>query len=332
MRHKAQRQRYDAVLLAVSLAVLLVVVATAAVRAVHPRPPPRLSDIQLLPPQGYEAPPAAAPGAVRLGVVCMTKDPLAFQTWLRHHQDVGVCHYFLCIEDTPSLFPLVQSAEWSSSVTTTYATGVQSYFSQMSRQERHVNRSIVAARQRGITHLAHIDDDELLYCPSGQSALHDYLATGSGACLHLRNIEAVYSHSDCVNPFRSTQWFCVRPTDFTAYTNGKSIGVLARASVRARGPHFFTGSVSEIPTHVAVVVHYESSCLHKWQRKFAAYAADSPTACSDGEIPFRFYCDSMDAVSRSDRAATWARWKTKPVLGDGMVALQVLSDRVADHE
>ena len=33
----------------------------------------------------------------RLAIACMTKNPIAFDTWLKHHRDLGICHFFLRI-------------------------------------------------------------------------------------------------------------------------------------------------------------------------------------------------------------------------------------------
>tara|TARA_B110000027_G_scaffold132987_1_gene160390 strand:+ start:4613 stop:5374 length:762 start_codon:yes stop_codon:yes gene_type:complete len=233
----------------------------------------------------------------------------------------------------------VQAGPWRQGVRMHHARGQTSYFSLMQRQAAHVNESVHAAVGDGVTHLLHIDDDELLWCPNGTRALESHLQCvlsdeeGEGdVCFHLQNIEASYEASSCHNPFTTVTHFVLTPSDFTSYANGKSIGAVS-GSLRAHGPHFFSGRVVHVPAHVGVVVHYESACFEKWREKFAGYvasgeltacnapvgvggassssAADQPPSRSKGKtIPFRFYCDSMRSVARdATPRATWEAWK-----------------------
>jgi len=233
----------------------------------------------------------------------------------------------------------VEAGPWKEGVRIRRASGQTSYFSLMQRQAAHVNESVHAAASDGVTHLLHIDDDELLWCPNGTGALESHLQSclsdgGGDVCFHLQNIEASYEASSCDNPFTAATHFVLTPSDFTSYTNGKSIGAVS-GSLRAHGPHFFTGRVVHVPAYVGVVVHYESACFEKWREKFAGYVASGelmackpPAAAGDAPspssgaterapppsrtrtIPFRFYCDSMRSVARDATSrTTWEAWK-----------------------
>ena len=117
------------------------------------------------------------------------------------------------------------------------------------RQQQHVYRSTKAARLDGITHLLHIDDDELLVCPRGSDALRR-IALEAGpekADLHCLNIEAlvpIESDVSCANPFREARAFRYQSKDFCSYgtdesCTGKSIGVLSHEGLSMDGPHHF---------------------------------------------------------------------------------------------
>lgn len=140
----------------------------------------------------------------RIGIVCMTKRPTAFETWLKYHRDIcNIEHFYLRVEDTPKLDNLLSSSPWASCVTVEYDTGARDYFGQMDRQNRHINSVLPRARAAGLDFLLHIDDDELLYCPGGLNGLQAALsrAPHSAGNIHVHNLEALPPRLDCVNPF-----------------------------------------------------------------------------------------------------------------------------------
>ena len=281
----------------------------------------RSNGVVVHPPIDYKPPKSRIP--VRIAIVSMTKNPLAFRTWLLHHREIGVEHFFLRVEDTPKLKTMLTKKPWSQCTTVTYAQGEQSYFTQMDRQDKHVNLSTKHAREMGYTHLMHIDDDELIYCAAGPDAFRQYLGSTKADCIKMKNIEAVYDRSECDNPFKTTL-FCTRPSMYTAYVNGKSIGALRCPTLKMNGPHDFTGNVDHIPSFVAVVAHYESSCIERWRKKFLAYATGSPRACKMGKIPFSFYCESMRSASGEISNQIWEKWKTAARHKGNLVSLQIL--------
>ena len=60
----------------------------------------------------------------RLAVVCMTKRPIGLEAWLRHHRDhCGAEYFYIRVEDTPELKPLLSSAEWATAVEAEYDGG-----------------------------------------------------------------------------------------------------------------------------------------------------------------------------------------------------------------
>lgn len=227
---------------------------------------------------------------VRLGIVCMTKRPMCFETWLSYHVEIGVEVFYLRIEDTPGLLALIQQKRWKDVVRATFHTGnVRDWAGQSARQDQHVQDSIRLARQDGLTHLLHIDDDELLCCPHGIGALRAAIECipGDVPCLHLRNMEALVP-TDCTNPFAEARCFRHDPNDYGAYgrapCSGKSIGALSVDGLHPNGPHFFrmesgpcTHTMKDarhviLPPASAVIIHYESCIYDRWRDKFTEFA------------------------------------------------------------
>ena len=280
------------------------------------------NEICLFAPPNYIEPPLHSDP--RVGVVSVMKAPLGLDTWLKHHrQSIGAVRFFLRIEDTPEVQLQLREEQ---DVSVVHASGVRSYHSIMDRQHQHVAASIESARAAGLTHLLHIDGDELLHPPHGVARLMRHLSSSSASCISVSNIEAVFDQEDCVDPFVSTTKFRTRPSEFSAYTNGKAFGALSDPTLAAHGPHRFTGPEEQLASHVAVVLHYESPCIEIWKQKFVGYAKDAPDACARNEIPFPFYCESMAAVGDAEEAqSTWKRWKLTPRHRAGIVELSPLA-------
>ena len=263
-------------------------------------------------------PPGGAEVGVELGVVLMTKRPLELSTWLEyHHKGLGIRRFYIQVEDTPQLTSLLCAPPWDRLVVPCFVNGTsRDYFGQMQRQAAHITAVLPRARADGVTHLLHIDDDELLYCPSGVAALIAQLAAAPASCpdVHLCNLEALLPGDACASPFQEATVFSHYPTRYLSYTNGKSIGCLDEQSLRPQGPHHFRterdkggrGSPITYPLgpETACVLHYESGTYAQWQRKYLELAArhgTDPYYGTDPEVyarvPFAFYRASMLAAA-----------------------------------
>ena len=107
---------------------------------------------------------AAHPPAVHLGIVMMTKRPSCLPTWLHyHHAVIGVRRFYVRVEDTPELELLLRSPPWDSLVEASFhaKTPTRDNTRLGARQASHMQASIHAGRNDGLTHLLHIDDDEV---------------------------------------------------------------------------------------------------------------------------------------------------------------------------
>jgi hypothetical protein len=178
-------------------------------------------------------------------------------------------------------------------------------------QEAHVNTALSDARAHGVTHLLHIDDDELLYLPSGRTVFDAHVNTperSAARCLVVKNVEAVAPHVHVTSPFHECFFFRTDPSTFTAYANGKSMGVISERDVKGSGAHRFRGSVS-VDEAVALILHYESMVVENWLDKFARIARVRRDTGEDVDIPFRFYKDSLRVVGQPDAVETWRTYK-----------------------
>mmetsp|Transcript_21426 Transcript_21426/g.67265 ORF Transcript_21426/g.67265 Transcript_21426/m.67265 type:complete len:366 (-) Transcript_21426:39-1136(-) len=283
----------------------------------------------------------------RMGIVVMTKKPLDFEQWLAYHREmVGVSRFFVQCEDSPELAQLVCFPPWNECVEATFVAKTQrDYFVQMDRQATHIASVVPRARAAGIEWLLHIDDDELLYCPRGPGTLWAALRTAPpGVCdLHVQNVEALAPDASCEAPFASCATFIVSTSRFASYTNGKSFGRVARAGLRAHGPHHFRadgGESADLPPPCAVVLHYESCTFDRWSRKFRDLAdrhGDDPDVVA--KLPFPFYRESL-AVMRKLAVAQEARAKLQQQGRNDDAAAQAvdnlrtyipLAQRIANH-
>lgn len=303
-------------------------VSSLLVLCIASRVPAR--SLQLARPEDYAAPDRSRP--IRVGIVMLTKNPVDILGWLEHHRRLGVHRVYVRVEDGPDVVRVLTRPEYADVVYVDSADGENDYmsplyFKTMERQTRWVDEAISRARADGVTHLLHIDDDELLYCPLGRATLDAELSNIQASSIHLDNAEAVYDESNCFSPFATTRHFCIDQANFTAYANGKSFGNLQDESLKSWGVHRFWGDEYHLPPHVAVILHYEGSCLVRWAEKFAGYARTMPDACQ--EIPFAYYCDSIQAFSdptltTHDRTRVWERWKLlQSRQDDGVVMLEV---------
>ena len=88
---------------------------------------------------------------VRIGIASMIKQAgeEIFLTWLEYHAvELAVERFYLRIEDTPSLAPLLKIAPWRERVKATFVEGtVRDWSGVATRQAHHVRASIEAARR-----------------------------------------------------------------------------------------------------------------------------------------------------------------------------------------
>ena len=151
----------------------------------------------------------AAPASnskISVGIVCMTKQPMDLIGWLEHHRRLGVLKFYLRIEGTPSLATLLAEPPWSGLVESTFASNTcRDYIHQTARQNAHVASAIPRARLAGLTHILHIDDDEVSEAPSARVSNSHCPSRSLPALLllHFMTGSCVASHARRPHPPRS---------------------------------------------------------------------------------------------------------------------------------
>lgn len=223
-----------------------------------------------------------------IAICSMIRKPSNFETWIKYHLSLGVCHIFLRVEDTPELKGLIEL--FSDKITVEFSNEsnkYNNYWTQMDRQNIFVNSAIKECLNRNIKWLAHIDSDELIWTENLD--LLNKLDSDID-CIVVKNYEAVYQSDSLQNVFLETNRF-TRPK--LAYANGKSIG---RVSDRlfCNGPHRFSGKVTEIDKSI-IILHFESPTFESWYRKFSEEKSDISEEMLD-KIPFEFYKTSIKLI------------------------------------
>ena len=83
-----------------------------------------------------------------------------------------------------------------------------------------------------------------------------------------------------------------------------------RENTKCRDAHNFHGVHADVPTDAALVLHYDSINLDGWKQKFRNYKnTNGASLCVNKTIPFRFYCESIEAVDTDSANRTWAKYK-----------------------
>eukprot|EP00316_Scyphosphaera_apsteinii_P012205 CAMPEP_0119338596 /NCGR_PEP_ID=MMETSP1333-20130426/96474_1 /TAXON_ID=418940 /ORGANISM="Scyphosphaera apsteinii, Strain RCC1455" /LENGTH=417 /DNA_ID=CAMNT_0007349919 /DNA_START=93 /DNA_END=1347 /DNA_ORIENTATION=+ len=287
---------------------------------------------------------------VCFGLVCMTKSPHRLETWLRFHAEIlHVMKFWLRVEDTPALEELLSKPPWATLVTAIYSSGTRDFglnfggVNATGRQYMHVTETIPRARAAGVTHLLHIDDDELLYCPHGVKALVCELqrVADGVADVHALALEALVPRGGCEDAFTEARVFRHKRSAYGSYGSaagsaGKSFGVIAVDNLTCDGPHHFRAgwqslaprgdfsSTYLLPPCIAVVLHYESCDYIRWKTKFTELARRHAEV--GGTLlfpPGSFYAESLSVCSQLQQPITegaaereaaelWGKWKHEP--------------------
>ena len=268
---------------------------------------------------------------MRIGIISSQRNPPDARNWMRFHVDVGIDSFYITIEDTPALGPMMQqiARELSQSsgrrITVHYENAEpidrsreDNYSDLITRQRDRVDRMLARARADGVEWVFHIDDDELLY-PGSKQAISTWpkvleQVPSSCASVHLKNWEGFSP----VKP--SGSWITdvgVRylPQQcgqyFAAYANGKSASRTTPGQ-SSHGPHHFKGGKEcELPENKGVVLHHEALAMgpqdippERWVQKNQLRLKDDMS-----KIPFVATHDAVKAVRSGDRTEMQRVWE-----------------------
>ena len=264
---------------------------------------------------------------INLAIVACVKNPTNFKFWIEYHiNKCNIKKIFLRVQDSPELIPLLEN--YRNIIEPTYVNNdskfTNSYFSQMNFQNEFTDSVIEKIKNdenNVLTHILHIDDDELLFLPNGLIPFYEELINNNSyGNYKVNNIEACYNNK--TNNIFKSPYFCCNNYEFTSYCYGKSIGNLSQP-IQLHGPHEFkAGSNSSndkfnygfLNTSNAILLHYESNCIKKWYNKFYHYKNVSNKSFwwnKIDDIPFKFYQESINAFKNNikNKEEIWERYK-----------------------
>ena len=254
---------------------------------------------------------------INLAIVGCVKNPTNFKFWIDYHiNKCNVKKIFLRVQDSPELVGLLEN--YRNIIEPTYVNNDSNFNSDyqdlQTIQDNYINSVIEKIKNDEnniLTHILHIDDDELLFLPNGLIPFYkELINNNSYGNYKVNNIEACYNNK--TNNIFKSPYFCCNSHNFTSYTNGKSIGNLSQP-IQANGPHQFKGgSTMTLNTSNAILLHYESNCLKKWYNKYKSYSLNNVLNDSvDTKIPFKFYQESINAFKNNikNKEEIWERYK-----------------------
>lgn len=255
---------------------------------------------------------------INLAIVSCVKNPTNFKFWIEYHiNKCNVKKIFLRVQDSPELIPLLEN--YRNIIEPTYVNNNNEPFNVI--QTNYVNDKVKENLNNILTHILHIDDDELLFLPNGLIPFYEELINNNSyGNFKVNNIEACYNNK--TNNIYKSPYFCCNNYEFTSYINGKSIGNLSQP-IQLHGPHEFKAGSNNsndkfnygfLNTSNAILLHYESNCIKKWYNKFLHYKNVSNKSFwwnKVDDIPFKFYQESINAFKNNvkNKQEIWERYK-----------------------
>lgn len=245
-------------------------------------------------------------------IVSLVKDPHAFETWVRYHQDkMNIARFYIFLdEDSEDLGQFDSSVEfhrnWKDRLGFTHDSSIDEPANVRVKQDLIVREGLKLAERDGMKYLVHIDSDELLYGPRPAS---DVFAQYSADAFHMQNTELAPDRMDYQNCFVEGRFFHKNPDRFIAYGNGKAAGVVGQSV--PYGPHNFKGNrVKEIPSDELMVLHYPSCNIEETMKRAQNYGQfkDDSAGWSDHHKETR---DALAACSRNCRERAEIQFKKR---------------------
>ena len=243
--------------------------------------------------------------AFRFGIVSTMRDPLNIHAWLEHNRNLGVRRFFITVDRSPWLVVYLLSQR---DVSVRHCEHDIVGYEFWNIQSQHVNAFLDDMSEYHISHVLHIDDDELIHVNARDDFVRLMTSDPSVLCWCLQNLEALAENENVTSPFSECRLFCTNKTQFAAYANGKSIGYVERGA-RCAGAHRFSGKEMWVPPNTAVVLHFDSIVLRRFRKKMEKYRRENGREqCRTKRIPFKFYCDAINA-STPNVLKVWHNYK-----------------------
>ena len=233
-----------------------------------------------------------------VGVVSMIKKPKNIDTWLNKHRNMGICHFYIRLEETPELEKYLEK---QTDITLQKGTsnGVNEYGEIQTRQNKWVDEAfkIAMSDNTPTKWLIHIDSDEILQGDLKKvQELPDNVQT-----FWMQNKEAKFDKipGEQDNCFSAKKFVnCGKKgSGCVSYVNGKS-GGRVDSDVHALGPHRMHSSKESesIKLEDLEVEHYESCDFNTYKKKFKNLSVQD----KKNDIPFSYYNESIEAAKENN--------------------------------
>lgn len=208
----------------------------------------------------------------KTAIASLVKEPHAFPTWVRYHQErMGIAKIYVFLdddsEDLGSYFGVEFIRGWKERLGWSQNDSIDEPANVRVKQDLIVREGLRLAERDGMKYLIHIDSDELLHGPKPAS---EVFARYSAGAFHMQNAEMAPDRMDYTNCFAEARFFHKNPERFIAYGNGKSAGVVGKSE--PYGPHNFKAEiVKEIPPKELMVLHYPSCNIEETMKRAQNY-------------------------------------------------------------
>ena len=257
-----------------------------------------------------------------VGIISLVRHPSNIETWLQIHQQLGVRHFYICVEDSDDVFEYLDKLPH---VTVKKSTekddGKDEYWTLMKRQGKWQEEAFWLARNdaHGVKWLVFMDADEILWGNlSVIEALPEKVRT-----FRLNNYEAVYDKVPTLidNCFEATFFLKCYGNEnrlssgrsrCVTYANGKAGGRIAK-DVYPFGPHYMGSHVAGVggPTLDGIVIrHYDSCTFSKWKDKMFHLIALKDHKNLTGS----YYRESVEALKSNNILKMYKVYKQYRVL------------------
>jgi hypothetical protein len=238
----------------------------------------------------------------------MIKNPKNIETWLKRHRDLGICHFYIRLEETPELEDYLRSQK-DVTLYVGKSKNINEYEEIQTRQNTFVNKALREAENDsyGVKWLIHIDCDEIL---KGDLNSIENLPENTRT-FWFKNEEAKFNkvptkEDNCFNASKMED--CSKqPNKCVSYGNGKSGGRVA-SDVFSNGPHRMKSTLkgsTTIKLDSIKVEHYESCDFNIYKKKFQHLANQN----RESKIPFSYYNESIKAANSMDEQKLYDLYK-----------------------
>lgn len=256
-----------------------------------------------------------------VGIVSLVRDPRNIETWLQIHKNLGVRHFYICVEDSDEVFEYLDKLPYvTAKKSTEKDDGKNEYWTLMKRQGKWQEEAFWLARNdaHGVNWLVFMDADEILWGKlSVIEALPEKVRT-----FRLNNHEAVYDKIPTLNDncFEATFFIKCNSSEHklssgrscVSYCNGKAGGRVA-ADVYPWGPHYMGSHIAGVggPTLDGIIIrHYDSCTFSKWKEKMFHLSSIK----GHKKLTFSYYRKSAAAIKSNNILKMYQVYKQYKVL------------------